>query len=172
MRSNLRTHRRGNDILKQVCEGMTVYDCTAQRLGEIVDVCLGIGYAMYDEDNGADSGANVASRDAAGEEITSEDSSFGMIVQIFDPRDVPQEVARSLQCTGFIRLTSDGLINATYYVTPDQIETIVDGKLYLHVAHRELIRGANRAPSQQSYAETVYEKWSSWVGKIHSCRML
>jgi hypothetical protein len=63
-----------------------------------------------------------------------------MVASVFDPGDMPDEMAQKLQHSGFIRIDSNGLFAADPYVTHEHITRVDGDSVYLTVTSDELLK--------------------------------
>lgn len=122
---------RGSELLRQVHEGMTVYDAEDDEIGEVEEVYLG---AVSQE-----SELDVEPATVSRPYIPGEGSLLDLIAEVFDAEDMPEEVAERLLRSGFIRVESSSLFGPDRYVTPDQIASVSGDSVRLRVSGSELI---------------------------------
>lgn len=122
-----------HSILNEIHEGMTVYDANRDNIGEVEFVHFGAASATQRAHGTGP--ATITSAD------TGYDRPFaGMIASIFNPGEIPDELAERLYRTGFVRIDSAGLFAADRYVTPDQISRVDQDGVYLNVDRDGLLR--------------------------------
>jgi hypothetical protein len=120
-------------ILNEVQEGMTVYDAKLDKIGTVDYVQFG---AASDSQRAQGSGpATVVPADNGYNQPL-----VDMVASVFDPGDMPDEMAQKLQHSGFIRIDSNGLFAADRYVTPEHITRIDGDSVYLTVTSDELLK--------------------------------
>ncbi len=120
-------------ILNGVQEGMTVYDANQDKIGTVDYVQFG---AASDSQRAQGSGpATVAPADNGYDQPL-----VDMVASVFNPGDMPGEMAQKLQHSGFIRIDSNGLFAADRYVTPEHIARVDGNGVYLKVTSDELLR--------------------------------
>ncbi len=124
----------GSPILKQVREGMMVYDQEGKKVGKVKEIYLG---AVSDEVN--EQGIGPAT---AYDPDIREDSLLDNIAEAFAAADdkLPKVLRNRLLHHGFIRINSTGLFASDRYALPDQIASISDDGVYLSVLRDELIK--------------------------------
>jgi hypothetical protein len=123
---------QGNRI-NQVHSGMTVYDVTGDDIGEVSFVYLGATTAAEREFGG---GVAAVSLDREPEEK----GLLGSLVDAFDPQDVPEEMAKRLRYSGYIRINSNGLFTSDRYATAEQISSVAENEVHLNVAFEDLLK--------------------------------
>lgn len=120
-------------ILNDVHEGMTVYDANLDRIGTVDYVQFG---AASDSQRAQGSGpATVAPADNGYDQPL-----VDMVASVFNPGDMPDEMAQKLQHSGFIRIDSNGLFAADRYVIPDNIARVDSNGVYLSATSDELLK--------------------------------
>lgn len=122
---------RGNP-LRQVHEGMRVYDRDDHEIGTVDQVYLGelspsannlgLGPATARDPNQP---SNNLVRDFAA---------------AFDADNIPQELRERLQRMGFARLNAKGLFASGRYVLPEQVARVEDDKVFLKTKKDDLIK--------------------------------
>lgn len=133
MSLNRPDHSQGGSILMQIHEGMEVYDRDKDRIGTVDEVYFGeasprqqdIGKGPAEPSDNPDDRANTI---------------VGAIARAFDPREVPDVVAARLIMSGYIRLDTAGLFTGDRYITPDQILSVENDRVYLGVTRSQLIK--------------------------------
>lgn len=132
MDSGMDTTQR-QSILNDVHEGMTVYDANRDKIGTVDYVQFG---AASDSQRTHGAGpATVAPADNDYDQPLAD-----TVASVFNPGDMPDEMAQKLQHSGFIRIDSNGLFTADRYVIPDQIVRADRDSVYLNVTSDELLR--------------------------------
>lgn len=120
-----------HSILNGIYEGIPVYDANRNKIGNVEFVHFGAaGETQRTHGSGA---ATVTPADTGYDRPLTD-----IFASIFNPGDVPDEVAQKLYRTGFVRIDSDGLFAADRYVTPDQITRVADDGVYLSATRNEL----------------------------------
>ncbi|MCE7981708.1 MAG: hypothetical protein DYG89_10980 [Caldilinea sp. CFX5] len=120
-------------ILNDIHEGMTVYDANQEKIGTVDYVQFG---AASDSQRAQGSGpATVAPADNGYDQPL-----VDMVASVFNPSDMPDEMAQKLQHSGFIRIDSNSLFAADRYVIPDRIARVDSNGVYLKVTRDELLR--------------------------------
>ncbi|MDQ3248187.1 MAG: hypothetical protein M3Q45_03150 [Chloroflexota bacterium] len=126
-------HTQPKSIINQIREGMTVYDNQNQNIGSVDEVHFGAAsQAQREHGTGP---ATVNEPDLPGEH-----SFVGLLADVFDPSEVPDELADKLLRTGYIRIDSAGLFAADRYVMPDQIASVVGDEVHLQVTRDSLVK--------------------------------
>jgi hypothetical protein len=119
--------------LNGVHEGMAVYDAKQNRIGEVETVHFGAaGESTRAQATGP---ATVAPADTGYDQPL-----VDIFAAVFSPDELPDQLARKLYHTGFVRIDSAGLFAADRYVTPDQITRVEKNAVYLNVTRDELIK--------------------------------
>jgi hypothetical protein len=124
---------QAHSVLSRIRDGMDVYDRENEHIGTVDEVHFGAA-----TDTQLQRGTGPVTTTPA--DKPGGDSLIGAIVESINPSEVPQELEERLMSTGYIRLDSAGLFASDRYVTPDQIATFVDDKVYLSVKRDELIK--------------------------------
>ncbi len=128
-------HQQGN-LLRQVHEGMRVYDRDGKDIGTVDRVYIsevspeaerrGLGPATEENRNpNPDQPRGAVLED---------------IARVFEPDRLPDTLQRRLYKNGFVRVNASGLLAADRYVLPDQVSRVSDGKVTLNVSRQELIK--------------------------------
>lgn len=120
-------------ILNLIQEGMTVYDRQNQRLGEVETVHFGAA------------SAEQLAHGTGPTEVTKADMPYSgpvtnIVGSLFEPSEVPQELADKLYRTGFVRIDSAGLFASDRYIMPNQIEKVDEDSVYLRVGSDDLVK--------------------------------
>jgi hypothetical protein len=131
--SNAQDITQTQSIFNAIREGMTVYDRDNHRLGDVERIHFGA--ASEEQLEHGTGPATTGTRYRTGENWLTES-----LADIFDPSEVPQELAEKLWRTGFIRLDSAGLFASDRYIMPDQIAAVQNDGVYLNVAREDLIQ--------------------------------
>jgi hypothetical protein len=124
---------QGHPLLKQIYEGMTVYDATGDKIGTVEYVHIG---ALTEEAEERGQGPATTPSPGMGEHSLIED-----FARAIAPSDrVPEVLRRRLLRHGFIRINSTGLFAADRYVMPAQIASVSADRVLLRVSRDELIK--------------------------------
>jgi hypothetical protein len=122
-------------ILNDIQEGMIVYDANQDKIGTVDYVQFG---AASDSQRAQGSGpATVSPADNVYDQPL-----VDMVASVFNPGDMPDEMAQKLQHSGFIRIDSNGLFTSDRYVIPERIARVDRNGVYLNVTSDELLRRA------------------------------
>ncbi len=123
-------YQKGN-LLRQVHEGMKVYDRDGKQVGTVETVYIsevspeaarrGLGPAMAENQN--QPGGSSILQDFA---------------RVFQSDQVPDALQRRLLANGFIRVDAPGLFAADRYVLPEQVERVSDNRVILKVSRQDL----------------------------------
>lgn len=126
-------YQKGN-LLRQVHEGMKVYDREAKDVGTVDGVYIsevspeaarrGLGPAVAENQNANQPQSGIL-QDFA---------------KVFEEDQVPEDVKRRLLDNGFVRVNAPGLFSADRYVLPEQVDRVNDNKVVLNVSRQELIK--------------------------------
>ena len=119
--------------LTQVYEGMSVYDQRGKKIGTVRHVYLG---AVTEEEDERGLGPATVSSPEKSEHSLIED--FMNAVSPHDP--VPDPLRQRLLRHGFIRINTSGLFAADRYAMPDQIASVADDRITLHVMREDLMK--------------------------------
>lgn len=117
--------------LRDIREGMKVYDSTDQEIGAVEMIRFG------------DDDPTTPEAEAAGISPIDErprDTLIDNIAEAFQPDEIPREVREKLLHQGFIRIDSAGLFAADRYVTPEQIGSVSPDGVRLRVSKSELMQ--------------------------------
>ena len=117
------------DILRQVVEGMAVYDRDQKRVGKVADVFFGAG------DDAADFNSPTPPPDAD----QGADAPLGGFGRAFVDDDIPGTLRARLLRQGYIRIDSAGIFTADRYATADQIASVGEDRVVLTVTGDELM---------------------------------
>lgn len=123
---------RNDTPISLIHEGMSVYDVENERIGEVDEVYFGAA-DMEDQELGTGP-ASISRADSMRDRPVAD-----AIAAIFDPREVPDELAEKLLHSGYIRVDSTGLFAADRYILPDQIASVSDEDVHLSVSREQLI---------------------------------
>jgi hypothetical protein len=132
------------DRLNLVREGMAVYDVTGTRLGTVTALYLGGNSPeARTETTGPAAPGNVVVPAMAATPGQASGSSIGPIpaVRVSDGA-LPEAVRARLEQTGYVRLTTGGLLPSDYFVTPEQILKVDADRVDLKVVRERLISPA------------------------------
>jgi hypothetical protein len=124
---------QGHPLLRQIYEGMRVYDRTAGKIGTVEYVYLG---ELTDADD--EHGQRPATPSVIGSHERSLIEDFARDVALTD--HVPDPLREQLLRHGFIRINSAGLFTADRYAKPEQIASVSDDGVTLRVSRDELIK--------------------------------
>jgi hypothetical protein len=135
MATSVTQERVRDNILNQVRRDMPVYDSSNKEIGTVRWVYLGATTATQREFGTGP--ATIAPADQP-----KDHSVVDAVAEVFDPTDVPEELAEKLQHSGYIRLDSHGLFAADRYILPEQIRAVTGGAVHLNVQYGQLIERA------------------------------
>jgi hypothetical protein len=121
----------GSFNIRQVREGMEVYDVNHVRLGKVDDLYFGeVNEVEAERGEGA---ATARDRSTRG------DSLIDDFARVFvNPDDIPEEVRARLLREGFIRV--DALLAPARYILPSQISHVDKDHVHLSVGRDELVK--------------------------------
>src|SRR5579871_6724821 len=114
-------------ILKNVREGMEVYDNQNKKAGKVKELYFG---ASSDEMMRHGAGAATAPDPNLRADSLIDDVARG----IFDTNDVPEEMQQRLINDGFVRIDAAGIFTGDRFVLPEQIDHVDDKKVYLNIS--------------------------------------
>jgi hypothetical protein len=119
--------------LAHVSKGMTVYDARGEAIGTVESVFLGDV-----SDEAIEQGGNAATSPDI--DLSDNKSLVDNIAEAFVPDDLPREIAERLLNSGYIRLDTNGLLEADRYIMPDQISSISGDSVRLRVSVDDLLK--------------------------------
>lgn len=117
--------------LDQVRSGMSVYDSTGQRIGEVSYVYLG---ATMEQETERGTGP---ARDLAIEQDNN-NSFVEALSEAFYTEEMPEEMLARLRQHGFVRIDTSGLFADDRFVSAEQIASVEDGKVRLSVNYEDM----------------------------------
>ena len=120
-------------ILKNVHEGMEVYDNRNKRIGKVEELYFG---ASSDETMKHGAGAATAPDPNLRDNTLIDDIARGL----FDSEDIPDEMRQRLVNDGFLRMDASGILAGDRYVLPEQIDHVADDHVYLNVMLDDLLK--------------------------------
>jgi len=119
--------KQASQLLDQVKKGMDVFNSTNERIGVVEAVYLG---AASEIEQPFDAGpATDDSPKLPGTRVQR------MVAELFDPNEVPEEIAERLRYSGYLRIDPAGLFTGSRYVTPEQIGSVTDKGVFLRTDH-------------------------------------
>lgn len=126
-------YQNGN-LLRQVHEGMKVYDREGKDVGTVDGIYIsevspeaarrGLGPAVAENQNPNQPRSDVL-QDFA---------------KVFQSDQVPADLQRRLLDNGFVRVNSPGLFSADRYILPEQVDRVNNNKVVLNVIRQDLIK--------------------------------
>ena len=122
-------------ILRQIHEGMPVYDVRDNHIGRVAFVHFGAASETQQQ-----LGVGPATTAPADNPNMRQDSIIDNIAEAFDPNEVPQELQEKLLVSGYIRLDTAGFFASDRFITPDQIVGIEDDTVQLSVSRDHLVK--------------------------------
>jgi hypothetical protein len=118
---------QASQLLAQVKEGMAVFNSANERIGTVEAVYLG---AASEVERPFDAGpATDDSPKLPGTTVQR------VMAEIFDPSEVPEEVAKRLRYSGYLRIDPAALFAGDRYVTPQQIASVTHKGVFLRTEH-------------------------------------
>ncbi|MGV3650472.1 MAG: hypothetical protein ACO1OK_03545 [Devosia sp.] len=117
------------NLLRDIREGMSVYDRDQHKIGTVERVKFG-----DDDPSTPEVEATTSS------EPPRQDSLIENIAEAFAPDDIPEALRQKLLQQGFVRLDTSGLFASDRYILPDQILGVSDDKVTLKVSKDELAK--------------------------------
>jgi hypothetical protein len=122
-------------ILSQVREGMGIYDVRDNHIGHVDFVHFGAASETQQE-----LGTGPATNSPADDPQMRRDTIIDNIAEAFSPNEVPDQLESKLLMSGYIRMNADGIFAADRFVTPEQIASVSDDRVYLTVNRDQLIK--------------------------------
>ena len=111
---------------------MPVDDHDGHEIGRVANVYLGADEKRVSEGRGP---ATVSVTEGRGL------SPIDRLATLFSPGDrLPEELRERLQRHGFIRIDARGIFTSDCFALPDQIDSVVDGRVKLAASREELIQ--------------------------------
>lgn len=117
--------------LRDIHEGMRVFDATNEQIGKVDWVKFGDDDPATPEPEA--SGISPIENDRR-------DTLIDNIAEALRPDEIPEEVREKLLHQGFVRIDADGLFDADRYVIPEQIASVSGDALTLRVSKSELLK--------------------------------
>jgi hypothetical protein len=127
------TSAQADLILTRVYEGMKVYDEIGEKIGTVEYVYPGDLTEAADEH-----GPALATPSSFEDHQNSLIEDFARDVALSE--QVPDPWRERLLHHGFLRINSTGLFTADCYVMPEQIASVSDDHVRLHISRREVIK--------------------------------
>jgi len=125
---------KASSLLAQVKEGMAVFNSANERIGTVEAVYLG---AASEIEQPFDVGpATDDSPKLPGTRVQR------MLAEIFDPSEVPEEIAERLRYSGYLRIDPAQPFAADRYVMPEQIASVTDQGVFLRTDHAAKVEEA------------------------------
>lgn len=121
----------GNTILNQIHEGTSVCDSAGNKIGKVRKVYLG---DVSGEAGQPGTGPATTSSPDWRNETLIDDLAKGLTG---DP--LPETLRERLLHEGFIQIDTSGLFSSDRFALPDQIESVADDCVRLHVSKNDLI---------------------------------
>jgi hypothetical protein len=125
---------RPNSLLTQVKEGMAVFNSANERIGTVEAIYLG---AASEIERPFDAGP--ATDDSPKLPGTTVDR---MVAELFDPTEVPEEIAERLRYSGYLRIDPAKLFAGDRYITPEQITAVTPEGVFLRTDHAAKVEEA------------------------------
>jgi len=116
--------------LRNIEAGMKVFDSNHDEIGKVEFVQFG-----DDDPETPELEARGLSNMDDGENTL-----LDAIARAFTTDEIPEELRQRLLHQGFVRIDSNGLLEADRYITPQQIASVSGDELMLNVTRDELIR--------------------------------
>jgi hypothetical protein len=124
-----------HSILRDIREGMDVFDSNNNRIGSVEFVHFGAASGVDQE-----LGTGPATVTPADDPQMRRDTFIDNIAEAFYPTDVPDVVRNKLLLNGYVRLDAAGLFAADRYIMPEQIAGITSDGVRLNVTRDELFK--------------------------------
>mgnify|MGYP000722282074 CR=1 FL=1 len=122
-------------ILSQVSEGMGIYDVRDNHIGRVDFVHFGAASETQQE-----LGTGPATSSPADDPQMRRDTIIDNIAEAFHPNEVPEQLENKLLMSGYIRMDADGIFAADRFITPDQIASVSENKVFLTVNRDQLVK--------------------------------
>lgn len=119
------------NILRDIHQGMKVYDSRDHEIGKVEWVQIGADNPSTPE---------LEANSTEGMEEPERHGLLDDIANAFRTDDLPEEIRQRLLMQGFVRIDADGIFAADRYVTPEQIAGVSEDKLRLSVEKSELMK--------------------------------
>ena len=120
-------------VLKNIHNGMTVYDSENKKIGTVKDFYFG---ASSDEMQEHGTGAATAPDPSFPEDKLVEDVAEAFV----GVDDIPEEMRKRLLNEGFIRINTSGLFTSDRFAMTDEIERVAGENVYLNVPQDGLLK--------------------------------
>lgn len=120
-----------NNLLRNVHEGMKVFDARHKEIGRV-------DWVQFGNDDPGTEDLEASTNDGVTPER--DDTLIENIVDAFRVDDLPLEVRERLLMQGFVRIDAEGIFAADRYVLPEQIAMVSGDELMLKVEKDELVR--------------------------------
>jgi hypothetical protein len=124
-----------HSIFAQIREGMGVYDVRDNHIGSVAFVHFGAASETQQE-----LGTGPASPAPADNPNLRRDTLIDNLAEAFDPNEVPAELQEKLLVSGYLRLDTAGLFASDRFITPEQIASVADDRVYLSVNRDQLVK--------------------------------
>jgi hypothetical protein len=120
-------------LLRNIHEGMEVFDSNGDKVGTVDDLYFGA-----DSDDMARHGAGAAT--APDPSMRSETLVEDIADALFGNDNLPEEMRQRLLNNGFIRVDGSGFLASDLYVLPEQIASVDDDDVHLNVTREGLLK--------------------------------
>jgi hypothetical protein len=118
----MREHRA---MLNMIKGGMTVIDAAGDEIGVVENVYLGTR-----NDEAIEAGNAMATSPAV--DLSDSDTFVEHMAKALIPMEIPEELAKRLLRSGYVRVNVSGLFAGDRFVMPDQIASVTDGRVRLN----------------------------------------
>lgn len=119
-------------LLDEVRSGMSVYDSTGERIGEVSYVYLGAA-SEKELERGEGPARDLAIDDAGN------NSFVEMLVGAFSAEEIPAEMVERMRRHGFVRIDSNGLFASDRFATAEQVATVTKDQVHLNATYDQLL---------------------------------
>lgn len=134
MEHNYEQKGMGSNLLKQVHEGMKVYDREGREIGTVERIYLGDQSEVEDR-----LGTGPATPSTPGP-VPGEGTWVNAIGEgLSDDDDIPEVIRARLLTSGFFEVDTSGIFSSDRYVMPEQIASVDRDRVQLSVREDELI---------------------------------
>ncbi len=127
----------GNRLLRQVHEGMPVYDVEEKEVGKVRKIFFG---GANDRDSEYGTGPAITAEPAATNSDPAIIYNVGKAIFGSDD-DLPDVVRNRMMEYGFIQIDTGGLFSDFTYAMPDQIQSVDSNRVTLSTDKDNLVRG-------------------------------
>lgn len=120
-----------SSVLDRIHSGMAVYDRQNEHIGKVAFVYLGTA-SSKERERGEGPARDSGSLEAG------DDSFVEVLANVFNPEEIPGEVAEKLRQHGYIRIDSNGLFAYDRFAATEQILSVANDEVHLNVGYKQL----------------------------------